>query len=169
MTNHDQSRDQLDRLTVAQAAVRLGITEAGVRKRVQRKQIRHERDERRRLWVWVSADEASPAGSRDRDDQSRDSGREGESDALTSQLRAENEHLKAIIATRDQEIARRDTIIMNLSEAMKALRLPPPSDTAETSPQTAEQERPRVEDPGPSPTQQTDTQRPPWWRRIFGG
>ncbi len=37
----DESRDSLERLTTAQAAARLGISEAGVRKRVQRKQMPH--------------------------------------------------------------------------------------------------------------------------------
>jgi excisionase family DNA binding protein len=45
----DGTRDSLDRLTTVEAASRLGISEAGVRKRVQRGQIPHQRDETGRL------------------------------------------------------------------------------------------------------------------------
>jgi hypothetical protein len=47
----DESRDSLDRFATAEAASRLGISEAGGRKRVQRGQMPHERDGTGRLWV----------------------------------------------------------------------------------------------------------------------
>jgi hypothetical protein len=69
LTKRDQSRDragdEMVRLTVAEAALKLGISEAGVRKRVQRNQIPHERDDDGSLRVWVSPGEARHAESRD--------------------------------------------------------------------------------------------------------
>jgi excisionase family DNA binding protein len=41
----DDSHNRLDRLTTAEAARRLGITEGAVRKRAQRGKIPHEHDE----------------------------------------------------------------------------------------------------------------------------
>jgi hypothetical protein len=50
---------------------------------------------------------------------------------LVEELRRTNELLREVIATRDEEIRRRDTIIMNMTEAMKALNPPAPEDTSE--------------------------------------
>jgi hypothetical protein len=61
----DESRDSLERLTTTQAASRLGISEAGVRKRVQRAQMPHERDETGRLWVYL--DTSATEGQKSRD------------------------------------------------------------------------------------------------------
>jgi hypothetical protein len=64
----DESWDSLDRLTTAEAASRLGISEAGVRKRVQREQIAaHERDETGRLWVYLDTSKTAGQQSRDRE------------------------------------------------------------------------------------------------------
>jgi hypothetical protein len=76
MTEGDQSRDrpgdEMVRLTVAKAARRLGISEAGVRKRIQRGQIPYERGDDRRVWVWISPGEEREAEDRDEPIQSRD-------------------------------------------------------------------------------------------------
>jgi hypothetical protein len=50
---------------------------------------------------------------------------------LVEELRRTNEILREVITTRDEEIRRRDTIIMNLTEAMKALSPPAPEDSSE--------------------------------------
>ena len=74
-----------------------------------------------------------------------------------------------MITTRDEEIRRRDTIIMNMTEAMKALSPPSqetPPDERE-SPQTVEEEPERAEWPTTGGAQEA-VQRP-WWRRMFGG
>jgi hypothetical protein len=47
------------------------------------------------------------------------------------ELRRTNELLREVITTRDEEIRRRDTIIMNMTEAMKALNPPAPEDSSE--------------------------------------
>ena len=68
MTERDESRDrpgdEMVRLTVAEAADRLGISEASVRKRVQRGQIPHERGADGRVFVWISPGETRHAESR---------------------------------------------------------------------------------------------------------
>jgi hypothetical protein len=50
---------------------------------------------------------------------------------LVEELRRTNELLRDVITTRDEEIRRRDTIIMNMTEAMKALNPPAPEDSSE--------------------------------------
>ena len=65
---------------------------------------------------------------------------------------------------------RRDTIIMNMTEAMKALS-PPPQDTSpepRESPQMAE-EAPEGAEPRPGTGEAQEGVQRPWWRRVFGG
>jgi len=50
---------------------------------------------------------------------------------LVEELRRTNELLREVITTRDEEIRRRDTIIMNMTEAMKALNPPAPEESSE--------------------------------------
>jgi hypothetical protein len=61
---------------------------------------------------------------------------------LVEELRRTNELLREVITTRDEEIRRRDTIIMNMTEAMKALNPPAPEDSSEA--------RESPESPGPT-------------------
>ena len=61
---------------------------------------------------------------------------------LVEELRRTNELLREVITTRDEEIRRRDTIIMNMTEAMKALNPPAPEDSSEA----------RESDVSPEPT-----------------
>ena len=55
----DRPQDHLDRLTVAQAADRLGITQDAVRKRIARGTIRHDRDRHGRVFVYLDTFERS--------------------------------------------------------------------------------------------------------------
>jgi hypothetical protein len=61
---------------------------------------------------------------------------------LVEELRRTNELLRGVINTRDEEIRRRDTIIMNMTEAMKTLNPPAPEDSSEA--------RESPESPGPA-------------------
>jgi hypothetical protein len=70
--SRDRPGDEMVRLNVAEAAQRLGISEAGVRKRLQRGQIPYERDDDGRLFVWVSPAETRHAASREEAEESRD-------------------------------------------------------------------------------------------------
>ena len=168
MTEHDQSRDrpgdEMVRLTVAEAAEALGITEAGVRKRVQRNQIPHERGDDGRLFVWISPGETRHAESRDEPDVSRDSGEA----SLVPELRDRIRFLERMLEAREAELQRRDVMLINMTEAMKALN-PPPSQEPSEAPETAaneQQGRGAIPDAG---VPQEAAQPRSWWRRMFGG
>jgi hypothetical protein len=93
----------------------------------------------------------------------RDEVRDSSYDMLVRRLENENEFLR-------RELERKDTILLNMTEAMKALNPPTQEAAPETreSPQTVEEEPERAE---PRPTTggaQEGVQRP-WWRRIIGG
>jgi hypothetical protein len=131
-----------ERVTVQEASRRLGITESAVRKRVQRRLLEHDKEADGRLYVYL-----------DTQDMERDEVRDSSYDMLVRRLENENEFLR-------RELERKDAILLNMTEAMKALS--PPQEQATESP----------ESPGPTPTDtsggpQEGVQRP-WWRRMFG-
>jgi hypothetical protein len=108
---------------VPQAAQALGITEGAVRGRLKRGTLRSHREADT---VYVVHEGSPSAVHRDHPvdsptDQSQ----------LVEELRRTNELLREVITTRDEEIRRRDTIIMNMTEAMKALNPPAPEDSSE--------------------------------------
>src|SRR5215208_6214539 len=125
------------RVTVDAAARHLGLTVDAVRKRVQRGQIAYEKDEAGRVRIILDEGETLQDESLDTTGQAA-----GDESELMEELRRTNELLREVIDTRDEEIRRRDTIIMNMTEAMKALNPPAPEDSLET--------RESPESPGPT-------------------
>jgi hypothetical protein len=122
------------RLTVPQAAQALGITEGAVRGRLKRGTLRSYREAGT---VYVVLEGSPSAVHRDEPVDSPTD----QSD-LVEELRRTNELLREVISTRDEEIRRRDTIIMNMTEAMKALNPPAPEESSEA----------RESDVSPGPT-----------------
>jgi hypothetical protein len=111
------------RVTVEEAARLLGIEKGSVKKRIQRGNIRSEKDATGAAWVYVDTSETVQDKSAGQSRTDRDE--------LVEELRRTNELLREVITTRDEEIRRRDTIIMNMTEAMKALNPPAPEDSSE--------------------------------------
>ena len=111
------------RLTVPQAAQALGITESAVRGRIKRRTLRSHREGGT---VYVVLQDSPSAVHRD-----QSVGESTDQPELVEELRRTNELLRDVITTRDEEIRRRDTIIMNMTEAMKALNPPAPEDSSE--------------------------------------
>jgi excisionase family DNA binding protein len=159
----DRPGDTLDRITTAEAARRLGITEGAVRKRAQRGKIPHERDEDGRLWVWLSPGETRRDSPRDRPRPSRDSSQDDSSAMLVSELRDRVDFLQ-------RELERKDAILLNMTEAIRAIS-PPAHETETPSETTGAPETPAA--PGPSgstpPEPERGTERRSWWRRLFEG
>jgi excisionase family DNA binding protein len=155
-----------ERLTVAEAASRLGITKEAIRKRISRGTLRADRDADGTVRVYVPPSEtASPTVSEDRAE-------------LVEVLRDEIAHLR-------RESERKDAIIMSLSQAnaemsrtIRAIEAPASPTETPREPRespTAGAEEPERAEPRParlgprgeesSPLE--GTQRP-WWRRMFG-
>jgi hypothetical protein len=119
-TGEPQSAHQ--RLTVAQAAAALGITEGAVRSRIKRGTLPTVK-EGRTVFVLLGGGTSSA-------NQPPHAGVPVDQSELVEELRRTNELLREVITTRDEEIRRRDTIIMNMTEAMKALNPPAPEDSS---------------------------------------
>jgi predicted ArsR family transcriptional regulator len=142
-----------ERVTVQEAARQLGITESAVRKRVQRGLLEHDKETDGRLYVYL-----------DTQDKVRDKVRDSSYDMLVRRLENENEFLR-------RELERKDTILLNMTEAMKALNPPAreePLEEERESPEAVEEEPERAE-PRPATGGPQEGIRRPWWRRVFGG
>jgi hypothetical protein len=140
-----------ERVTVQEAARQLGVTESAIRKRVQRGLLAHDKEPDGRLYVYL-----------DIQDIGRDEVRDSSYDMLVRRLENENEFLR-------RELERKDAILLNMTEAMKALSPPAQEEASEPreSPQTAEEELDRVEPRLATGGAQESAHRP-WWRRMFG-
>jgi hypothetical protein len=106
---------------VKQAAEALGISSEGVRQRIRRGSLKSEKDSDGRVYVWLD-DTARVDGART----------DGSTDAVLTRLEAENEFLRQELATRDEEIRRRDAILLNMTEGLKALGPPEPREASVT-------------------------------------
>ena len=157
--NGDQdrtSRPSGNRATVYEAAQVLGVTVDAIRKRIQSGTIPHERYEDGRVYVLLDAASTYLDGARDKYRTHRDE--------LVEGLREQVEYLKGVVATRDEEIRRRDHIIAGLVERVPELPSASsrePRDGPETAAGGAEEVRKQTGGP------QDGSRRP--WRRRFSG
>ncbi len=130
------------RLTLKEAAEILGVSKEAVRKRVIRGTLRSDMggDGRRYVYLDSGGDETPTP----------------ESSALISEMRDRIQFL-------EDQLQRKDAILLNMTEAMKALS-PPERESPQTVEDASEGAAPR---PGTEGSQE-GVQRP-WWRRMFGG
>jgi hypothetical protein len=105
--------EKMDRVTVAEAAIRLGVKEQAIRKRIQRGTLAHDKDEDGRVHVYLDREAGATAtGS--------DTGMATLLQSLQEQiayLRQESEDWK-------EEARRKDTIIMSLTQRIPELQAP---------------------------------------------
>jgi hypothetical protein len=151
----DRPSPDLDRLTVAQAADALNISQDAVRKRIARGTIPHDRDESGRVFVYLAPSET--IHKTDQDIQ-QDTASKTVQDAYIRSLEDQ-------IAFLRRELERKDGILLNLTERIPQLEAP---SEAREAPQTAEEEPERAELRPTTGEAQDDVQRP-WWQRWFGG
>jgi hypothetical protein len=144
-----------ERLTLRQAAARLGVSESAIRKRVERGTLRSDKgsDGRRYVYLATGADTVA--------DVSSPSSATGERDALISELRAHNGTLREQLEAERQAHAEARRLLAATLE-----RIPPQLEARE-SPQTAEEEAERVRARSATEGPHAETSRP-WWRRMFG-
>ncbi len=146
----DQPGSNQRRVTVAEAAVLLGVSEGAVRMRVKRGTLPSTR-ESGRLYVLLNIDpttepERPHDGTHDRTSELID--------ILREQLEAER-----------QAHAEARRLLAAALERIPAIEAP--SEPRE-SPQTVEEEQGRGQPHPDAPGAQEGVQRP-WWRRVFGG
>jgi len=139
----------VQRLSVAEAAQVLGISQQAVHGRIKRETIEHEKGEDGKIYVYVE-DNGVESGV----------GNHVVNDYITS-LKSEIESLKHDREVWQEEARRKDTIIMALTNRIPELEASPesPPDAPESPPKDSDTQSRGVIPP--------DQDRPSWWRRIF--
>jgi excisionase family DNA binding protein len=151
----DRPSSDLDRLTVAQAADVLGISQDAVRKRIARGTIPHDRDESGRVYVYLPASKTVHKTGQDTE----------QDDATKTVQDAYIRSLEDQIAFLRREVERKDAILLRMAESIPQLEAP---QERRESPETVEEEPERAEPRSGTSEAQEGVQRP-WWRRMFGG
>jgi hypothetical protein len=161
-------RRGVDRLTIQEAARRLGISEGAVRKRVARGSLTHDKEDDGRVYVYLDA------GGRRGVDSGQDEGVAPHSNALISRLESEVAFLRDQVQ-RQQEIIAQQAVTMRQLTAVPPQELPGDDEMVEEDPQetsesheTDEEQQGRGEPQSATGGTQEGARRP-WWRRIFGG
>jgi hypothetical protein len=156
-------RRGVDRVSIQDAARRLGVSEGAVRKRVTRGTLHHDKADDGRVYVYLDAGV----------DAGQDAGVDANNSALISQLRDEISYLR-------EESRRKDEIIMQQAMAMRQLSAP--SDDSREEP-TESPESPGLSEtptevsegsqaPRVRPQQRSGWLAPvdkiPWWHYVLG-
>jgi hypothetical protein len=150
-----------ERLTVAQAAATLGITEGAVRSRIKRGTLATAK-EGGNVFVLLG-DGTSQANQTPNVDVPIDQSQLIE--ALQDQIRYLREQLDAEREARTEEQRRHDTIVAQLTSKIPAIEAPQePTDAPETVEEAPESAEHRSATGGAQ-----EGPRRPWWRRVFGG
>jgi len=146
-----------ERLTLRQAAARLGVSESAIRKRVERGTLRSDKgpDGRRYVYLDSVADSVADTGA--------DASATPERNALISEMHAHNETLREQLEAERQAHAEARRLLAAALERIPALEPPP---EAPESPDTPSEPAPGSRTP---PEPQTAPERVRWWRRMFGG
>ena len=150
--DRDRSPDTLDRLSVAEAAEALDLTHSAVRKPVQRDQISWEKDEDRKLWVYLDSSEARRRTSQD---SPRDTLHPGERDAFIESLRDQ-------IALLRTELGCKDAILMTMAQRIPELEL---TSEVQELPESPSEDDARGKERG---GEEGPPRRPSCWQRVFG-
>ena len=120
-----QARTQ-DRVTIQEAARRLGVKEDAIRKRIQRGTLRHKKSPEGRVYVWIdSAQDASWAASRVT--------YQDASSELVEELRDRVRYLERVL---EEERRRRDTFMAELMRRIPAIGAPRSEESAGEPPGT---------------------------------
>ena len=165
-----------DRVTIQEAARRLGVKDDAIRKRIQRGTLEHDKNPDGRVYVYMDASKDGSA------DISRDSTQYSSKDEshpppqdtsyataeLVDALHDQIAHLRGVIETRDRELAarteeirRRDHIIAALTERIPELE---PASNAPESPVGASEEGGEEDDEA-----RLGLKRRSWLYRFFYG
>jgi excisionase family DNA binding protein len=148
------------RLTVQEAASRLGVTVDAVRGRIKRGTLSSHKDEDGTVFVFLSNGDQPP-------DQSNDQPRPGaDQPELVEVLQEQNDYLRRQLEVWQEEARRKDHIIAALTERIPELPAPAASSQEATgAPETASERQGR----GDAPTgAEHPVERPSWWRKFFG-
>ena len=138
------------RVTIQEAAERLGVKEGAIRKRIERGTIKNEKEESENGRVYVYIDEPPPEDYDNGYDISYPAGY----DIL---IRSQQEQIEFL----RRELERKDAILLNMTEGLKSLEAPR---EMREEPETVSP----ITDVGEGVEMPLKEERTSWWRRVFG-
>ena len=178
-----------DRITVQEAAQRLGVKDDAVRKRIQRGTLEHDKDPDGRVFVYMDAthdasqdvykDETRyPSEDRLSEEATHHTHQDGTPDtvptALVSALHDQVEYLRRVVETRDreleartEEIRRRDITLSSLTQRTPELLPPPVAKEVPSEPREAPETG--AESPAKGDGSSGPQQRRSWLHKFFFG
>jgi hypothetical protein len=146
--------EKMDRVTVAEAAVRLGVKEQAIRKRIQRGTLAHDKDEDGRVHVYLDPRYGMTGAG---------NGIDTGMGTLVQSLQQQIAYLRQEAEDWKEEARRKDTIIMSLTQHLPELQAP-------TEPREASDTAGEGMGKGYTPLQpQESSQRRSWLHRFFFG
>ncbi len=161
-----------DRVTIQEAAHRLGVKEDAIRKRIQRGNMRHEKADDGRVYVWVDTTQDT---AQDADRSSQDAYQDTTQDDRLEDLREQIAYLRRQLDEEREARRRADVILGQLSQAnaeqartIRAIEAPASEEPSEAA-KTVEEEPERAEPHSATIEAREGTQRRSWWRRMLGG
>src|SRR5215203_55070 len=107
----------MDRVSVAEAARRLGISQDAVYKRIKRGSIPWDKGEDDKTYIWIDAVDGSTDRARPSTDQPFGSSNYVSKDELLSEMRARVRFL-------EEELQRKDAILMTMAQRIPELEAP---------------------------------------------
>ena len=170
-----------DRMTVQEAARRLGVKDDAIRKRIQRGTLEHEKGDDGRVYVYLE-----PSSVVSKDGLGRNAAWDASYDAFLVSLQDQVRYLRSVLREERDARRRADTIIAQLTRANAALAQRVPELQA---PQRHEEDAQGTTEDARGVYGQDDTGDPrgpvrprdtaefpvrgslarPWWRRAIGG
>jgi DNA-binding transcriptional MerR regulator len=140
----------LERISVAEAAKQLEVTQEAIRARIRRGTIKHEKGEDGKTYVYLTEEQIH-------DQHGANAVVNGVVNDYITTLKSEIESLKKDRELWQEEARRKDTIIMALTNRIPELEAAP---EAAESPLRAPEETDRGQVP-------PDGEKRSWWRRVF--
>jgi hypothetical protein len=157
-----------DRVTVHEAAKRLGVSEGPVRQRLHRGKFKTDKDDTGRVYVYLTAD--------DYGNNTVNTPQSSDSDlGLFDELRDRIRFLEAELIDRKEESRRKDTLLAQANQTLAQLASrvpelePPPNPPATETSSEATESLVTEENPDPNGSVPQNGKQPSWWHRIFGG
>ncbi len=142
----------MDRVSVAEAAQRLGVSQDAVYTRIKRGTIPWEKGEDDKTYVYIDESTDGPKSSADHQ---FDASNYVSKDELMAELRNRIRFL-------EDELQRKDAILMTLAQRVPELES---AREAPSEPRDAPEPPPDTEGKGAAPPEE---ERRSWWQRIFG-
>jgi hypothetical protein len=111
----------MDRVSVAEAARRFGVSQDAIYKRIKRETIPWEKGADDKTYVWIEEQDASIDSPSSSTDRRYDSSTDQSTDPLLDELRDRIRFLEAELEDRKDEARRKDTVIMSLTQRIPEL------------------------------------------------